>query len=521
MSSTLEQTLAALLQTQAHQHLRDIKRGLEKESLRVTAEGRLAQTPHPTALGSTLTHPYITTDYSEALLEFITPVCDSMESLLGFLDEIHRFALSQMNDERMWVNSMPGPIADELEVPIAEYGNSNVGRMKHIYRVGLWKRYGRRMQTIAGIHYNLSFPETFWQALQKIEQSNEPLQDYISRRYFDLLRNFHRWYWLLILLFGASPAISENFIAEDTHRLLKKDRQGLYRNTATSLRMSDLGYQNNSQSGLHISYDSLDAYVRTLNHAIHTPEPNYLEIGVQKDGAYQQLNANILQIENEFYSPIRPKRNTEPNERPTQALKRAGVEYIEVRVLDLDPFNPLGIGPETLRFVDLFVTFCLLEPSPLVHAGENIGAKQNGRQVVYNGQDPSAKLQRECRQINIHTWAKDLLKRLEPLVELFDSAHGGSQYRDTFRAQWEKLDNPSLLPAAQVLSAMREENLDFPSFGLKMAEQHYQHFRNRPLSDERQQFFAQAAATSLQQFQALEQADDISFEDYLANYFAD
>jgi glutamate--cysteine ligase len=521
MSEFLNRRLQALIDANAAPTLRDIRRGIEKESLRITPRGTLAQTPHPPALGSALTHPHITTDYSEALLEFITPATTGISTPLVFLDQVHRYTYSQLGDELLWVNSMPCRVDNDDDVPVAYYGTSNIGRMKHIYRLGLGHRYGRRMQTIAGIHYNFSWPESFWEIHQQAEGNQQPLQDYISSRYFDLLRNFHRYSWLLVYLFGASPAVCASFLKGRDHQLLKRFDHSLFRPGATSLRMSDLGYQNNAQSSLHISYNDIDSYVRTLNHAIHTPEPSYEEIGVCVDGEYRQLNANILQIENEYYSSIRPKRTIRKGERPTQALQRAGVEYIEVRVLDLDPFEPVGINEDTMRFIDLFASFCLLERSPMVEACDQIAAKQNLRQTVYNGRDSNAKLCRAGRQTTLQQWSEELLDKLEGLAELYDQAEGTTRYRDSLTLQRNKVRDPALTTSARVLEIMSREKLGFFDFALRQAELHREQFLKRPLEPAGQTKFAEMAKKSLVEQAAREAEPQQPFAEFLADYFRD
>jgi len=519
MSETLKRRLQALIDNNSAPTLGDIRRGIEKESLRITPAGLIAKTPHPQALGSALTHPYITTDYSEALLEFITPATTGVNSPLEFLDHIHRYTYSHLGDELLWVNSMPCKVSEDKDVPVAEYGSSNIGQMKHIYRLGLGHRYGRRMQTIAGIHFNFSWPESFWQIHQQAEGDQRPLQDYISSRYFDLLRNFHRYSWLLVYLFGASPAVCGSFLKGREHQLLQRNDHSLFRPGATSLRMSDLGYQNNAQSSLHISYNDVDSYVRTLSHAIHTPEPAYNDIGIYVDGQYRQLNANILQIENEYYSSIRPKRNINSGERPTQALQRGGVEYIEVRLLDLDPFEPVGINADTMRFVDLFVSFCLLEDSPLVEACDQIAAKQNVRQAVYNGRDVGTKLCRHGKQISLADWANELLEKMQGLAELYDESEGDQHYRRTLALQQDKVQHPDLTSSARVLAVMSDEKIGFFDFAMRQAEQHRALFRDNPLSAEEQQTLVELARTSINEQAEREAEPQAPFAEFLEEYF--
>lgn len=521
MSELLASRIRALLDSDAAATLAGIRRGIEKESLRVTPDGHIARTPHPRALGSTLTHPWLTTDYSEALLEFITPAFTDIHQPLEFLDQWHRYVYRHLGDELLWVNSMPCRIGDDTDVPIAEYGTSNVGRMKHVYRVGLWHRYGRRMQAIAGIHYNFSFPETFWTLHREQERSDEPLQDFISRRYFDLLRNFQRYSWLLVYLFGASPALCASFLAGREHRLLESFDHTLFRPFATSLRMSDLGYQNNAQSSLHVSLNSVHEYVRSLTHAIRTPEPAYEHIGVMRDGVWQQLNTSILQIENEYYSSIRPKRTAEPGERPTQALSRRGVEYIEIRALDLNPFEPVGINVNEMRFLDLFATWCLLCESPPMDATDLHAAKQNMRQVVYNGRNTAACLCRNGTRLSIHEWALEIVEQLVPIAALFDRTHGDDLYSLALARQKEKILEPGLTPSGRVMEKLEGREQSFFQFALNQSLAHRDHFLARPLDAETEARFAAEAQASLDEQRALEARDDTPFEDYVAAYFRD
>ena len=307
--ASLPQSLQYLTHHNLHHLLQLGLKGIEKESLRISRRGVIAQTPHPRALGSALTHPYITTDYSEALLEFITPPFADIKQTLGYMHQIHQFVYPHLGEEMLLATSMPCGIDGDLSVPIAEYGSSNVGKMKHIYRKGLWHRYGRTMQAIAGIHFNYSVPQALWPMLHRQAGNRGSLQNFIAEGYFGLIRNFQRQGWLMLYLFGASPAICKSFFKSRPHLMgefEEFDPHTLFHPYATSLRMSDIGYKSKNQAGLKIDYNSLDGYVESLSQAINTPYPDYEKIGVKVDGEYQQLNANLLQIENEFYSTMRP-----------------------------------------------------------------------------------------------------------------------------------------------------------------------------------------------------------------------
>ncbi|NLW05449.1 MAG: glutamate--cysteine ligase, partial [Pseudomonadaceae bacterium] len=433
-----------------------IRRGVEKETLRTTQKGEISQGDHPKALGSTLTHPHITTDYSEALLEFITPVSTSRETTLDFLLDLHRFSLARLDDqELLWPASMPCKLDGNASVRIGEYGTSNLGFMKHVYRRGLDARYGRIMQSIAGIHYNVSFPDALWPLLAELE--GLPLEaadkDWRSKRYFDLIRNFRRHSWLLMYLFGASPALDASFLSGHENHPLKQLAAGTWGEpTATSLRMSDLGYQNKVQGTLNICFNSLENYINTLQDAIDKPYPDYAAIGTKVNGEYRQLNTGILQIENEYYSDIRPKRVMHSGQKPNEALREDGVEYIEVRCLDINPFLAGGIDVAQIYFLDAFLLFCLLEPSPQLNEADCKNINVNLKNTVNFGRDAKLLINDQPLQQQ----ASELLQRLQPVCQLLDSSTETTPFCDALKQQQAKVDDISLTPSAQMLKLVEE-----------------------------------------------------------------
>ena len=416
MSDLLSRRLAQLGEPANLSLLGECLHGIERECLRVDRDGQLALTPHPQALGSALTHAQITTDYSESLLEFITGTANDPAATLAELDSIHRFAYDKLNGELLWSTSMPCQLPDEETIPIARYGSSNIGRLKYVYRKGLALRYGKTMQCIAGIHYNFSLPEKLWQLQQQSEGSEQSARDYQSARYIALIRNFRRYSWLLMYLFGASPALDKGFMRGRPHQLQELDASTLYLPYATSLRMSDLGYQSSAQSGLTPCYNDLASYTDSLRLAVGTPYPAYVAAGIKRGDEWLQLNTNILQIENEYYSSIRPKRVTYSGERPIQALMSRGVQYVEVRCLDINPFLPLGIDVAQARFIDAFLLFCALEDSPLLESGECSSCTSNFLKVVKEGRRPGLQLQRDGAAVDMKEWAAELLEKIAPLV---------------------------------------------------------------------------------------------------------
>jgi glutamate--cysteine ligase len=523
LASQLQTQLQALAQPDARQILSNIKRGIEKESLRINALGKLAQTPHPAGLGSALTHSSITTDYSEALLEFITPVSASIEQSLQQLEDIHSYVYQKLGEEILWSASMPCILAGDAGIPVARYGISNVARMKTVYRYGLGHRYGRLMQTIAGIHYNFSMPQAYWDKTWRDAGSPGELQDYISARYLGLIRNFRRYSWLLIYLYGASPAVCASFLkGRDNHGLQAFDGEGrsLYMPYGTALRMGRLGYNSDAQKQLNVCYNSLGNYVATLSRAIMQPHPAYQHIPSGQDGNYQQLNDSLLQIENEFYSPIRPKRVARSGETALSALVRAGIEYVEVRCVDISPFSPVGLDAAQMRFLDTFMLYCLLNASPPCEDSEQESQASNLDAVVNTGRQPGLLLGNNGKDIPLVQWAQEMLDAMRPIAELLDSTHACSDYCASLDAQLAKVADADLTPSARVLREMRERQLPFFRLAMAYSEQWAKHFRARPLPADTQAAFDAETERSLKAQRTIEESDNISFEHYLQNYFA-
>ncbi len=509
----------------ASQLLKTITRGFEKECLRVDAQSHLAQSFHPQTLGSKLTHPWITTDYSEALLEFITPPSQDRAFPLEFLRELHRFATPCLGAEVMWAGSMPGLVRDDADIPLADYGSSNSAKIKKVYRNGLGLRYGRHMQTIAGVHYNWSLPQAFWQQLYQWCNATGELQDFISGRYFGLIRNFLRYSWLIPYLFGASPAVSASFLRDKKPVLETLDNglaDTLFGAHATSLRMSDLGYQNRAQAALNVNFNSLQEYTQALDAAVHTPDPFYQEIGVQDgDGpgaAWKQLNANILQIENEFYAGIRPKRIGKHGERPAIALQKYGVEYVEVRLFDLNPLIDIGIAPQQSQFADVFLLMCLLRDSPPISAREQSENSENKRRVVTRGRQPNLQLLVHNTEQAMQPMAHTLFDDMQPFAELLDASYGCTDYTSTFKALRTLIDQPDKTPSAVVLQGIRQHGGLIP-YTLHLSQQHKDSLLGHPLDAAAQAQFSEVAKNSLAQQRDIEAQPQIAFEDYVAQYY--
>jgi glutamate--cysteine ligase len=498
--NTLRDRLAAL----TPDRLRGIRRGIEKESLRARPDGQLALTPHPAALGSPLTHPHITTDFSESQLELVTGARASVDAVLAELTGIHQFVyheLAALGDEMLWVSSMPCGLPPDETIPLGRYGGSNVGRAKSVYRMGLGHRYGRRMQTISGIHYNWSLPGL----------GND--------QYFGLIRNFRRNAAVLLYLFGASPAVCSTFVAGRNHQLQPLGQYAMYLPHATSLRMGRLGYQSDAQATLAVSYNSLDSYAASLQKALTRSYPPYEAIGIQNPGGdYNQLAATLLQIENEFYGTIRPKRVILPGERPLHALRARGVEYVEVRLMDLNPFEAIGIDAGAARFLDLFLLHCLLNDSPPDTPDEIVALEANQHLTAARGREPGLALRRGAGDVPLADWASELASELAPIAAAMDAAHGGSGYADALAGARAALNAPGTLPSARVLQAVRREGDSFVAFARQRSQAARAALLALPYGPELKARFASLASQSVAEQRRIEEQDSVPFETYRREY---
>jgi len=453
-------------------------------------------------LGSALTNPHITTDFSESQVELVTDAHQLVEDCLTELTQIHQFTHGAIGDELLWASSMPCNLPPDEQIPIGRYGSSNVGQAKHVYRQGLAHRYGRRMQTISGIHYNWSMPGL----------SNDD--------YFSLIRNFRRQSFLLLLLFGASPAVTADFVKGQAHGLQPLGKHTLYLPYATSLRMGRLGYQSDAQSALAVSYNGLDGYAASLQDALTRAYPPYEALGiVDAHGEYRQLSTSLLQIENEFYSTIRPKRVIRTGERPLHALRERGVEYVEVRCMDLNPFLPVGIDASTARFLDIFLLHCLLSDSPPDTPQEIAALARNQQAVATRGREPGLRVERAGQPVLLMDWAREVLDGCLPMAEALDAVQGGVAHREAWQAAATGLAEPALLPSARVVAAMQRDPAGgHAGFVVGQSRRLRAQLLAQPLSAEVVARFAQQARESVEEQARVEAEDTLPFEVFRQQY---
>ncbi len=509
MADSFEQRLALFSSPRVSRHLAGIRRGIEREALRVDPDGRLSSCAHPRALGAALTHPYITTDFSEAQVELVTPTKTDSASLLACLEGIQAAVCRGLEGEYLWAASMPAQLGEvEEDIPIARYGSSNRGRMKTLYREGLGHRYGRRMQTICGLHYNFSLPDAFW------EDYALPDGDTPSDAYFALVRNCRRWTWLLLYLFGASPVVSPDFIGGRPHALQTLPSGDLGLPWATCLRMGELGYCSSAQRQFQVSCNNLREYVCSLRQAILSPWPAYQAIDSSLEGQRRQMKDGLLQIENEYYSVIRPKRSYAPGEVPLRVLIERGVEYVELRCLDIDPEQPLGLSVSRMHFLDSFLLYCFLADSPPVYAEDERRDHDNLRRIVEEGRRPGLELDDRGQLRTREDWAAELLEGIEAVAQVLDAARGDHACAKACAVERRKVQDASLTPSARLMAALSNTGETFLHHTLARSRLYTEKMAESASGN------AHAAVeASLEEQRQLEAAEEVSFEDYREGYY--
>ena len=492
------------------------KLGIEKESLRIL-QSQITQSAHPKKMGSALCNQYITTDFSEAQLELITPPLPDKTDGLEFLDHIHHFVSHNINKEILWPFSMPPTIKSEQDLPIADYGISNLGLFKQLYRKGLSHRYGRSMQAISGVHYNYSLPDSIWHC-SFFEDSQLDSRAIRSDGYFRMLRNIYRMNWLVLYLFGASPILTKDLLTKNTEPIQKLDNQTYYLPYATSLRMSDFGYQNLLRAALNVSSDSLNDYISDLNMATGTISEDFQQIDTQNNTDQLQINANLLQTEDEYYAVARLKSNIISNQRLTSKLKQGGVDFIELRSLDLNPFSRIGIDEETVCFLEVFLIYCFLTTSHLINKDELKTTKDNDSLVAKRGRDPSLLLQKDQASIGLQEWGKQIIDEMTPIAELLDGEE--TVYRNMMCKMASKIKDPDQTLSGLLLDKVITEKVDFFDLGNSIGETNKQHYLDLEKSaNPNWDRLEKEAINSISQQSILEEEQNESFESFVADYF--
>ncbi|MBS9778062.1 MAG: glutamate--cysteine ligase [Gammaproteobacteria bacterium] len=497
------------------------RRGIEKEGLRYTTNNKLSEKSHPSSLGSPLTHEEITTDYAESLLEIVTPAFRNSKDTLAHLCYLHR-VLAHDSDEYILNGSMPAFIDNTENVEIGNYGLSNAGKMRRLYRKGLALRYGKAMQLIAGMHFNYSICNDLFRYYADISECSFD-QNFIDDRYMNMVRNIRKYAWLTAYLFGHSPAVDKSFFNGVEHKLQDFDDQTLYLPYATSLRMSDIGYQN--KTGHLVSANSLSRYVSDLRTAVLSPSDTYAQYGLKDDtNDYQQINTNLLQIENEYYTTARPKQLTASGEPPVVALHERGIAYVELRTLDVNCFERTGISQTQLDFLELFMLFCLFTDAQALSDQDEEEAKTNMANTSCCGRDPALRLRKNGQPISISEWGAEILNAMRPIAEAMDSEKHRPHYISIIERELEVIKNPLLTPSARIMAHLRGEvtgnPMTYHEFITDLSRKHMQLNRRQGLTPAELAKVKKDAKMSLTQEEFLvKKSESVGFDNYLSAYF--
>ncbi|ONI40333.1 bifunctional glutamate--cysteine ligase/glutathione synthetase [Candidatus Epulonipiscium fishelsonii] len=359
--------------------------GLERESLRVTKNGHLALTKHPQSLGNKATHPYITTDFSESQVEMITPVMDNVEECHDFMENLYNIVALEVGFELLWPQSMPCIVADETQIPVADFQDESNENTR--YRKYLLNKYGGRKQIISGIHCNFSFQADFIKKLYNLSESNLKYNRFKDQLYLKVTRNYLRYRWFLIYLMGASPIIDKTYnksCDEDS----KVCNPNLPDNNVISFRNSVCGYEN--KETLYGNYNSVTEYVQSICEFI-------------REGS--------IESHKEFYSSIRLKPHNANHF--LSSLLTDGIKYLEIRSIDINPFEKVGISVVDLKFIHLFMIFCLLEPENDFKDWQE-EALNNQHLISIKGAI-DVMMKKNSDNISLKDWAQEIYAKLSQL----------------------------------------------------------------------------------------------------------
>ena len=489
--------------------LSDGKIGIEREGLRVT-HNKLSDTMHPKLLGSSLTNKFITTDFAETQLELITHPLATKKNVINFLEDLHFFVHREIEDE-IWPFSMPPYIEKESDIEIADFGNSNSGLFRKTYRRGLSHRYGRFMQSISGLHLNYSFSNSLIQSI--LEQCSLP--DDINTRseiYLKALRNIQKNNWLLLYFFGCSSFISKNFYNDKLNLLNHKD--SYYLPDSTSLRMSELGYQNQNQSGHHVSFDTLDEYCNDLLNLTEALSDKYESIDLFRDGQHQQLNQNFLQIEAEYYASCRPKSDVSQEGRPINILKSNGINYLELRSLDINPFSNIGIDAQTIGFLEAFLIYNCLSECTYLSSKSAEELKRNDLEVSKNGRSKFTKLLKNNSDISLYDEGSRILDGMSDISQALGHDQSFLEY---YRSMLR--DSSKTLSGRFALKTF-EEDLEIEEFGYSLSKTYKDYFHKyNPKAKNFIEIIKSEVKRSEEEKKDIDLETQVSFHDYLKKYY--
>ncbi len=373
------------------EELRGGRFGIEREALRVKEDGKLATTDHPYVFGNKLLHPYITTDFSESQPELITPAFQTTREAYSFLNALYDIVALEIGDEYLWPQSMPCDIPDEQYIPIAKYSDSKECKIAREYREKLFKKYGGKKQLISGIHYNFSFDEALFEKLYRHQKPSISYKLFKDDLYLKVARNYLRYRWLLIYLTGAAPIIHTSYTRECTKKLVPIQEDSFSNKGAVSYRNGECGYKNHTD--LFPDYTSVESYIASIEDFV---------------------KENMIQSHKELYTQIRPK--AKDNKNLLSSLKNEGIQYIEIRSIDINPFEKSGMSMEDLEFTHVFMLYLLLKEET-DYLDWQREALFNQKLISKNGLE-SIMLKKDGKSKDRSEWMLDILAQMNNMSQV-------------------------------------------------------------------------------------------------------
>ena len=400
--------------------------GIEWESLRAKDDGKLSLTPHPEVFGDKLTNPVVTTDFSESQIEIITPTFDTMEEAFDTFSLLSDLVNSSLpSDEYLWFQSIPCILPYWDQIPIAQY--SEDGEASQKYREDLAKKYGVKKQMISGVHFNFSFDDDVLKKLYKISESSLSYQNFKNEVYLKIARNYLRYCWLIIYLTGCSIGSHKSFSNDCIHLMDAQDNYGSYYSTkGPSFRNASCGYKNLIE--LYPSYDSVDGFVDDVN---------------------KFIDEGDLSEAKELYTQIRLKPK-DPKDY-LNSLKNDGIEYIEIRTLDINPFYKCGLVEHDMRFLHLFLIYMLVKDES-DYADWQKEAKINEENTAERAYDENMRLLKDGEEITLKKWAADIINEMYGMCDVF-----GIDERPTLNLMCNRIKDPSLTYGKRLLKLIEKE----------------------------------------------------------------
>ena len=399
--------------------------GIEWESLRAKDDGKLSLTPHPAVFGDKLTNPLITTDFSESQIEIITPTFDTIDDAFenfSLLSDMVNASLPQ--DEYLWFQSIPCILPYWDQIPIAQY--SEEGESSQKYREDLARRYGVKKQMISGVHFNFSFSERFLKKLYSLENDDLSFKDFKDDIYLKIARNYLRYCWLIIYLTGCSIGSHKTFSNDCIHLMDAKDDYGSYYSTrGPSFRNASCGYKN--LKDLYPSYNSVNEFVGDINSFID--------------------NGDLSEAK-ELYTQIRLKPKNPKD--LLNSLKDSGIEYIEIRTLDINPFYQCGIVNRDMKFLHLFLIYMLVKDESDYLAWQN-EAKINEERTAESGYVDSMRLLRDGCEVTLKDWAYEIINEMYDMCDKLKI-----DGFDTLNLMMNRVSNPDFTYGKMLLSLIEQ-----------------------------------------------------------------